>query len=50
VYLTDRARWKDLLIAADRHRSGKINDKERSIASLTQILVSHEHHYLFTRR
>jgi len=50
VYLADRARWKDLLKSADRHRSGKINDKERSIARLTQILVSHEHHHLFTPR
>ena len=50
VYLADRVRWKQLLESADRHRSGKINDKEHSIESLTRRLVAHEHHHLFTPR
>jgi uncharacterized damage-inducible protein DinB len=50
AYLTDRARWKELLISADRQKSGKINGKEHSIESLTQRLVAHEHHHLFTPR
>jgi hypothetical protein len=50
VYLADRARWKHLLKTADRHKSGKINDKEHSIESLTKRLVGHEHHHLFTPR
>jgi hypothetical protein len=37
VYLADRARWKHLLKSADRHKSGKINDKEHSIESLTKF-------------
>jgi len=50
VYLADRARWKQLLKTADRHKSGKINAKEHSIESLTRHLVGHEHHHLFTPR
>ena len=50
VYLADRARWKQLLKTADRYKSGKINDKEHSIESLTKRLVAHEHHHLFTPR
>jgi hypothetical protein len=50
VYLADRARWKDLLKSADRQKKGKINGKEFSIESLTERLVSHEHHHLFTPR
>jgi hypothetical protein len=50
AYLADRARWKHLLKSTDRHQSGKINDKERSIESLTQQLVAHERHHLFTPR
>ena len=50
VFLADRARWKALLLTVDRKKMGKINDKEHSIESLTQRLVSHEHHHLFTPR
>lgn len=50
AFLADRARWKTLLITADRHKTGKLNDKEQSIESLTQRLVAHEHHHLFTPR
>jgi hypothetical protein len=50
AYLADRARWKDLLKSADGRKSGKINDKEHSIESLTQRLVAHEHLHLFTPR
>jgi hypothetical protein len=50
AYSADRARWKDLLESADRHKSGKINAKEHSIESLTRHLVNHEHHHLFTPR
>jgi hypothetical protein len=49
-FLSDRARWKQLLIGADRDKSGKINDKVHSIESLTMRLVAHEHHHLFTPR
>ena len=48
--LADRTRWKDLLKSADRQKSGKINDKEHSIESLTRRLVAHERHHLFTPR
>jgi hypothetical protein len=50
VYLADRARWKQLLKSADRHKGGQINDREHSIESLTRRLVAHEHHHLFTPR
>jgi hypothetical protein len=50
AYLADRARWKELLILADRQRTGKINGKEHSIEGLTLRLVDHEHHHLFTPR
>jgi len=50
AYRADRIRWKELLRSSDRQRSGKINDKEHSIESLTHRLVSHEHHHLFTPR
>lgn len=50
VYRADRIRWKELLKSADRQRTGKINGKERSIESLTSVLVAHEHHHLFTPR
>jgi len=50
AYLTDRAHWKELLASTDRQKSGKINDKEQSIESLTRRLVDHEHHHLFTPR
>jgi hypothetical protein len=50
AYLADRARWKELLISADRHKTGKINGQEHSIESLTLRLVGHEHHHLFTPR
>jgi hypothetical protein len=50
AYLADRGRWKELLKSADRQRTGKINDKEHSIESLTGRLVAHEHHHLFTPR
>jgi len=50
VYLADRTRWKELLQSADRQKTGKINDKEHSIESLTHRLVGHEHHHLFTPR
>lgn len=48
AFLADRARWRTLLETADRQKSGKLNDKEQSIESLTQRLVAHEHHHLFT--
>jgi DinB superfamily len=50
AYLADRARWKELLISADRQKTGKINGTEHSIESLTLRLVGHEHHHLFTPR
>jgi hypothetical protein len=50
AYLADRARWRELLISADRQRSGKLNGKEHSIESLTERLVAHEHHHLFNPR
>jgi hypothetical protein len=50
AFIVDRARWKDLLKSSDRHKSGKINDKEHSIESLTSRLVAHEHHQLYTPR
>ena len=50
AYLTDRARWKQFLKSADRQKTGKINDKEHSIESLTRRLIAHEHHHLFTPR
>ena len=49
-FLSDRARWKQLLIGADRDKSGKINDKVHSIESLTRRLVAHEQHHLFNPR
>ncbi|MGC4046029.1 MAG: hypothetical protein QM758_19740 [Armatimonas sp.] len=50
AFKADRLRWKELLKSADRQKAGKLNDKERSIESLTSILVSHEYHHLFTPR
>lgn len=50
AFLADRARWKELLQSADRQKTGKINDKEFSIESLTHRLVGHEHHHMFTPR
>ena len=50
VFLADRARWKQLLQSADRHKSGKINGKEHSIEGLTRRLVDHEHLHLFNPR
>ena len=50
TFLADRGRWKALLTNTDRHKMGKINGKEHSIESLTQRLVAHEHHHLFTPR
>jgi hypothetical protein len=50
AYLADRGRWKQFLKSADRHKTGKINDREHSIESLTERLVAHEHHHLFTPR
>jgi DinB superfamily len=50
AYVADRRRWKELLKSADRQKTGKINDREHSIESLTQRLVAHEHHHLFTPR
>jgi hypothetical protein len=50
AFLADRARWKQLLQSADRHKSGRINDREFSLESLTRRLVAHEHHHLFTPR
>lgn len=47
-YKADRARWKALLKSSDRQKTGKINDKVHTIESLTERLVSHEHHHLFT--
>ncbi|MBC8065679.1 MAG: DinB family protein [Chlorobia bacterium] len=50
AFKAERLRWKDLLKSADRTKAGKINEKEHSIESLTDRLVGHEHHHLFTPR
>ena len=50
VYLADRARWKDLLNTSGQQQSGQINGKAYSIESLTERLVAHEHHHLYTPR
>ena len=50
AFKADRLRWKEMLKTADRHKTGKINEKEHSIEGLTDRLVSHEHHHLFTPR
>ena len=50
AFRADRVRWKALLSATDRQKTGKINDKEHSIEGLTERLVAHEHHHLFTPR
>lgn len=50
AFLADRVRWKDLLKSTDRQKTGKVNDRAHSIESLTQGLVAHEHHHLFTLR
>lgn len=50
TFLADRLAWKNVLKSADRQKTGWINGKEHSIESLTDRLVSHEHHHLFTPR
>jgi hypothetical protein len=49
-FLSDRARWKQLLEGADRNKSGKLNNSVHSIESLTRRLVAHEHYHLFKPR
>lgn len=47
AFLADRARWRSLLVSADRRCGGKINGGEFTIESLTERLVAHEHHHLY---
>lgn len=47
-FLADRETWLELVRRPDldRNRGGKLSRKPRTIASLTEVLISHERHHI----